>query len=703
MKYVIIILVFFINLKSVAQSLVKYQLVICDTTLVIQGENKKVIAVNGQLPAPTLHFTIGDTAEITVINKMHHETSIHWHGLILPNNQDGVPYLTTAPIKPHNTFVYKFPIVQTGTYWYHSHTMLQEQIGMYGALIIYPKNYNAINDQIMLLSDWSNENPIEIERSLHQATDWYGIRKNATQSYVEAMRENQGKTKTENEWKRMMAMDVSDVYYNHVFINGATIQKNENFSAGDTVRVRIINGSASTYFWINYAGGKMYVIASDGMDVEPVPVDRLIIGVSEIYDIEIIIPENKQFELRATTEDRTQFASLFLGKGESVGNASMPRLQYFEGMKMMNDMMTISGNMNDMGMAMSLQQMDMNAVMYPELQEKEIITLNYNMLRSPVPTSLPEKPFRNINLTLTGNMNRYVWTIDNQTISESDIIQIKKGENIRLIITNNSMMRHPMHLHGHFFRVVNQHQAYSPLKNVIDIMPMETDTLEFHASEDKGNWYFHCHILYHMMSGMGRILTYENEVGTINHDHVVNLKKVYHDDRRFYNGAEIALQYNGSIGEISRSNTRWLFQTEWRVNYTGDYENEFHLGRYIGKKQFATVYTGWDIRKNEESENTETWFGQTNTATKRSVFCIGLQYILPWFIVTDIRLDQDGYTRVQIRRDDIPVSKKIRMWGMVNSDKEFNVGARYILGKFTSIGGSYDSDLGAGVGLYITY
>ena len=703
MKYVIIILVFFINLKSVAQSLVKYELVINDTTLVIQGENKKVIAVNGQLPAPTLKFTIGDTAQITVINKMHHETSIHWHGLILPNNQDGVPYLTTAPIKPHSTFVYKFPIVQTGTYWYHSHTMLQEQIGMYGALIIYPKNYNATKDQIMLLSDWSNENPIEIERSLHQATDWYGIRKNATQSYAEAMRENQGKTKTKNEWKRMMAMDVSDVYYNQVFINGAAIQKNENFSAGDTVRVRIINGSASTYFWINYAGGKMNVIASDGMDVEPVPVDRLIIGVSEIYDIEIIIPENKQFELRATTEDRTQFASLFLGKGESVSNASMPRLQYFEGMKMMNDMMTISGNMNDMGMAMSLQQMDMNAIMYPELQEKEIITLNYNMLRSPVSTSLPEKPFRNINLTLTGNMNRYVWTIDNQTISESDIIQIKKGENIRLIITNNSMMRHPMHLHGHFFRVVNQHQAYSPLKNVIDIMPMETDTLEFHASEDKGNWYFHCHILYHMMSGMGRILTYENEESSNLPEHPLNLKKVYHDDRRFYNGAEIALQYNGSIGEISRSNTRWLFQTEWRVNYTGDYENEFHLGRYIGEKQFAMFYTGWDIRRNNEKENTETWFGQTNTATKRSVLCLGLQYTLPWFIVTDIRIDQDGYTRVQIRRDDIPVSKKIRMWGLVNSDKEFNIGARYIVSKFTSIGGSYDSDLGAGVGLHITY
>ena len=170
-------------------------------------------------------------------------------------------------------------------------------------------------------------------------------------------------------------------------------------------------------------------------------------------------------------------------------------------MKMMNDMMTLGGNMNDMGMNMSLQQMDMNMVMYPEIVDSgstEVpVTLNYAMLKSPVKTTLPDVPFRTLNFELTGNMNRYVWTLNNKTISESDKIKIKAGENIRIVITNNSMMRHPMHLHGHFFRVINGQGEYAPLKNVIDIMPMETDTIEFNASEEYGDWYFHCHILYH--------------------------------------------------------------------------------------------------------------------------------------------------------------------------------------------------------------
>lgn len=484
-----------------------YHLYVTDTLVNYTGKKAKGVAINGSIPAPTLYFTEGDSAEIHVHNLMHMETSIHWHGLILPNEQDGVPYLTTAPIKEHSTHIFRFPIVQQGTYWYHSHTMLQEQSGMYGAIVIQPKQYLPVNEEVVLLSDWTNENPNQVERSLHYATDWYAIKKGATQDYFQAIKEKKLGVKLGNEWKRMMAMDVSDVYYDALFTNGKIEEVKKKYKAGDKIRLRVINGSSSTYFWIGFGGGKMSVVANDGAAVEPVEVDRMIIGVSETYDVIVTLPDTGSYELRATAEDRTRTTSMWLGEGEKFPAPVLPRLKYFEGMKMMNGMMNMDGSMNDMGMKMSLQQMDMNMVMYPEITDsnQQITTLNYAMLKAPHKTTLPPGPFRELKFELTGNMNRYVWTLNNKTISESDKILIKQGENIRIVLINNSMMRHPMHLHGHFFRTLNGQGEYSPLKTVLDIMPMETDTIEFHASEKYGDWYFHCHILYHMMSGMGRI------------------------------------------------------------------------------------------------------------------------------------------------------------------------------------------------------
>lgn len=689
-----------------AQKLVRYDLTVTDTLVNYTGKKRKAIAVNGQIPMPTLYFTEGDTAEVYVHNKLHHETSIHWHGLLLPNEQDGVPYLTTAPIKAHSTHQYKFVIRQSGTYWYHSHTMLQEQIGMYGAIVIHKKNEKPKHEEVLLLSDWSDENPHQIERSLHYATDWYMIKKNAIQSYAEAIKAGKLKTKLENEWKRMHAMDVSDVYYERFLVNGQPSQNKPKYRAGDTIRLRVINGSASTYFWLNYAGGKIRVVASDGIEVQPVEVDRLIVGVSEIYDVEVTIPEDgKSYEFSATSEDRIGSATVWLGEGQKVAFPPMPLLDYFEGMKMMNDMMTLGGNMKDMGMNMSLQEMDMNVVMYKEPYDK-LTTLNYNMLQSPTKTTLPDVPFRELHFELTGNMNRYVWTVNNKTISESDKIKIKAGENIRIIITNNSMMRHPMHLHGHFFRVVNQYGDYSPLKNVMDIMPMETDTIEFHASEEYGDWYFHCHILYHMMAGMGRIFTYENsppnpQIGNPKKA----LRKVYADDRRFYWGAEIGLESNGSDGEISAMNTRWRFSTEWRLglNANSGYETESHFGRFLDRNQFLFVYTGWDWRYRKGHPVENNIFGQTSTKNDRGVAHFGIQYTLPWFIVVDASIDHTGYFRVQFRREDIAITKRLRLWGMWNTDLEYAFGARYILTKYISASTHYDSDMGFGVGLTFNY
>ena len=690
---------------ALGQRTVRYDLHVADTTVNYTGKARKAIAINGQLPAPTLYFTEGDTAEIHVHNHMHHETSIHWHGLLLPNEQDGVPYLTTAPIKGMSTHVYRFPIRQRGTYWYHSHTMLQEQLGMYGAFIIHGRGERPANEEVMLLSDWSDEDPHQIERSLHRATDWYGIRKGATQNYGEGLLSGHFDTKLVNEWKRMHAMDVSDVYYERFLVNGDTEQQRSQYRKGDKVRVRVINGSSSTYFWLTYAGGPLTVVASDGADVTPVTVDRLIIGVSETYDVEVTIPaDSAAYELVATSEDRMGQVSLWLGDGVRQLRQPLGRLDYFKGMEMMNDMMTVGGNMKDMGMKMSLQQMDMNAVMYPEGNKPK--TLNYAMLRSPTPTTLPDKPFRTLHFELTGNMNRYVWTVNDSTISESDKILIRSGENIRIIMTNNSMMRHPMHLHGHYFRVVNGHGDHAPLKNVLDIMPMETDTLEFNASEEYGDWFFHCHILYHMMSGMGRIFRYENTPPNPQiPDPEKALRKVYADDRRFFLGAEIAVESHASDGDVVLESTRWAWQTDWHLgpNKRKGYELDSRVGRYLDRNQFLLGFAGWEWRYREGGHARDNLFGQANTKDDRSAFHVGLQYTLPWFVVADLRINHRGYIRLQLERDDIPLTARLRLRGMYNSDREYAIGAKYILTKYLSLSSHYDSDMGWGGGLTFTY
>lgn len=683
-----------------------YHLYVTDTVVNYTGKARPAMAINGSIPAPTLTFTEGDSAEIYVHNSSMMETSIHWHGLILPNKYDGVSYLTTAPIEMGGTHYYTFKIKQNGTYWYHSHTMMQQQSGMYGAIVIRKQNEPNKKEHTLLLSDWTDENPEEVDRSLHNATDWYGIKKGSTQSYAEAIRAGHFKTKLTNEWKRMTAMDVSDVYYDYFFSNGKPDNHAMNFKAGDTVTLHVVNGSSSTYFWLNYGGGKIIVVANDGKDVEPVVVDRLLIAVAETYDVRVVLPENKSYAFTATAEDRTKSTTLWLGMGEKVNADSMPRLKYFEGMQMMNDMMKMNGEMNDMGMKMSLQQMDMNTVMYPEADgKKEIVTLNYAMLKATEKTTLPEAPTKTFYFNLSGNMNRYVWTIDNKTVSETDKIMIKKGENVRIVLYNGTMMRHPMHLHGHFFRVLNGQGDYSPLKNVLDIMPMETDTLEFAATES-GDWWFHCHILYHMMSGMGRLFSYEGSpVNTEIGDPKLALKKVYADDRKFHAMAKLGLESNGSDGEAMLSNTRWQLQAEWRVGLTKEhgYEVETHFGRYLGKMQWWYVYGGFDIRHRRMEGSEKDLFGNVNTKDDRKVLCIGADYTLPMLIKAGARLDTDGKLRLSLAREDVPVSKRLRFNFIANTDKEYMAGFRYVLTKYVSLSTHYDSDMGFGAGLTLTY
>jgi len=749
--YAVIAFVFSVNLH--AQKRVEYDLFVRDTIVNFSGKEKRAISVNGQIPMPTLVFTEGDTAVIRVHNQLKESTSLHWHGLWLPNKEDGVPLLTQMPIQPGTTYTYSFPIIQNGTHWYHSHSGYQEQIGMYGSMILKKRESDAafrkgIDDLPVvpvMLSEWTDLKPGNVQRMLHNANDWFAIKKGSTQSYAEAVRAGHFKTKLANEWKRMLAMDVSDVYYERFLINAFPESQLKQFKAGDKVRLRISNGGASTYFWLRYAGGKITVVANDGNDVEPVIVDRLIIGVSETYDVVVTIPEKGiSYEFQVTPEDRTSSASLFIGEGRKQLIEPLPKLKYFEGMKMMNDMMNSDGTMNDMGMKMSLQQMDMNTVMYPEItgetknkiskksevskedhqkmghsessgidhssygnSSSNITTLNYGMLKSTENTELStHASVKELQFKLTGNMNRYVWSMDDKVMSETDKIPVKKGQILRITLYNNSMMRHPMHLHGFDFRVINKNGAYSPLKNVLDIMPMETNVIEFQANTE-GDWFFHCHILYHMMAGMNRVF----QVGNYTNPSLPNKEKAYkmlqHESNMTHFMVENDFATNGNDGMLMLQNARWALNSEWALGYNDKhgYEVETHLGRFLGRNQWFQVFVGfdWRYRKMRHHEVEKNIFGQKNTKDERALVSAGFVYTLPMLVNFQAEVYHDGNVRLQLMREDIPVSKRIRAGFMVNTDKEYMGELSYILNRNVSLRTHYDSDMGFGLGLKLNY
>ncbi|TXF74855.1 multicopper oxidase domain-containing protein [Chryseobacterium sp.] len=728
---------------------VRYDLFVKDSLVNFTGKPARAIAINGKLMAPTLYFTEGDTAEIYLHNQLKENTGLHWHGVILPNEMDGVPYLTTKEVKPGETHLYKFRISQNGTYWYHSHEGTQEQIGMNGVLVFNKRDSQPSKkfaaDIPVILGEWTDENPKQIMRRLHMDRgDYWAIKKGTVQSYSEAIGKGHFGTKLLNEWKRMEAMDVSDVYYNNFLINGQISSNYKNLKAGDKVRLRVANGASSSYFWLNYGGGKITVIGTDGNEVEPVDVDRLIVGVSESYDIEVTVPENKSFEFRATSEDRQGYASLYLGDGAKVDAPNLPKLMLFEGMKMMNDMMLMSGDMKPMSMTMGNQVMDMNEVMYPELSEsqrmktmhhmmemmgtksdikmddgkmnmdhsdhdmgtsdeKPIKRLNYNMLKSPFKTILPNDNVKDLMFTLEGNMRNYLWTLDNKTVAESDKILIKKGQVVRITMYNNSMMRHPMHLHGHDFRVVNAKGEYAPLKNVIDIAPMETVTIEFAANQD-GDWFFHCHILYHMMSGMGRVFNYENSAPNPQlPDKEASYQKFLSKNRMINTTAMLDVASNKFHFEnMTMLGARWLNVNELHSNYDfTHYEGSVKVGRFLGKYQWAMPYVGF--RSNKNHDMAKTWFGQNVMPQNQNVAIAGVRYLLPFLVMADANIDHNGKVRLELGREGIPISPRIRGNFAVNSDKEFDFGLKYILQKWVSVSTNYDSEYGFGAGLTFMY
>ncbi len=545
---------------------VRYELNVENNPLNMSGKKEVnfALTVNGGIPAPTLEFTEGDDAEILVRNKLsNEEVSIHWHGILLPPGEDGVAYVNTPPIFAGKERLFKFKIRQNGTFWYHSHTAVQEQKGVYGALIIHPKK-KAIQydkDAVLVLSDWSDENADQVIRNLRKDGDYYLYKKNSMRSYVGAIRAGGLGTYLQNEWTRMGGMDLSDVGYDAFLINGKRDSQLLVAHPGERVRLRIINAGASSYFYISM-GVPMTVISADGVDIKPVRTNEILMGMAETYDVLFTVPEHKNYELRATAQDVTGFASAWIGMGEKVPAPKKPSPNMYASMagmdhsahsaaspamdpskmdhskmdhsKMQDDH---SGHKNSSVRAKPEVHQMSSAANQPSVSDKPIDwsnqsdamlrqngasrdlnvsgselleALGVDALTALMPTSLPKNAkVHELKLVLGGDMERYVWHINGKAIQQDRLLFINKGEVFRFIFENDTMMHHPMHLHGHFFRVVNDQGDRSPLKHTVDVPPHGSRTIEFYANEP-GQWLLHCHNLYHMKTGMARVVRYND-------------------------------------------------------------------------------------------------------------------------------------------------------------------------------------------------
>lgn len=698
-----------------------YNLNISDTLVTFAaGSLKSAIAVNGTIPAPTLFFTEGDTAVIHVRNLMEEETSVHWHGILLPNAADGVPYLTTPPIKPGETYTFSFPVFQNGTYWYHSHTGLQEQVGLYGSIVIYPGSRKPQKEKVIVFSDWTNESMATVFRSLKANYEWYAIRRHSVQSWGEALVRGYLGDKVKQEWQRMPAMDVSDVAYDAFLANGKEVTEYPEYKPGETIRLRMINGAAGSYFWIQFAGGPMTIVAADGKDVKPVIVNKIDFPIAETYDVLITIPAEGAYELRATSADISGYSSTFFGSGKIIYAPDIPPLDYLamlaarSSMDMdMDDMnmdMDSSGentmkdmHMKDMDMKdMDMKDMDMeksnNAMPGMEMPDTTVNeVLSYNMLRSVAPTAFDTAlPVREIQFTLSGNMLRYIWSFNDSPLSKADKILIRKGEVVRMKFVNTTMMRHPLHLHGHFFRLINEQGKYSPLKHTFDIQPMESVTIEFLASEEK-DWFFHCHILYHMMSGMARIVSYE---GSEQNEFAKTGYSMLKGEDNFISAwFDLSVLSNSAWFEGYVSNLDYQLRFDGRGTWKGDYETETHLLRYLDKDDFLAAFIGYDLRLNRTLAKSSV----PNTKDNRRVFEVGVLYLLPFFFESELRIDQTARVRFQLQRRDMPITSRLFFDGRVNTDKEYTVGLRYFITRTFSVSALYDSDYGIGAGISVRY
>ncbi len=665
---------------------VSYNLVVTPKTLIVKDEKVKALSYNNKIPGPTLYATVGDMLEVSVTNNLEEETSVHWHGVLLPNDQDGVPYLTTPPIKPGGTFTYKYEVTHPGTYWYHSHSGLQEQLGLYGSLVFLPKetSHRADHDYVVVLSDWINEPPGTVTSNIKRQDNYYALKKNAVQSWLGVIENGWPaiKSRLEGAWDRMGPMDISDVGYDAFWANGKPIT-HLDAKPGDTVRIRLINAGASTYFYLQYAGGPMTIVAADGVDVEPVDVNSLKISVAETYDVLVKVPLQHTYELRATAEDGTGYSSIQIGEGSLITAPDMPKPNIY--LSHSDHGMNHAGNERD-NQQMSSHGSEQHGHIMSHNTDKhaESMDMNeYDILRATSETALPaHQPWQTITLKLTGNMERYVWTFNNETLSEADKILIKKGENVRFILKNETMMHHPIHLHGHFFRVVNKHGDYSPLKHTVNVPPMSTVEIEFDANEEK-DWFFHCHNLYHVKTGMARIVSYEGSTTATDK----TIAKLAHDTD-WFQAYDLSALSNMTYGHGKIGNTRNAFMVDYEANYEKEYDVDLTYDRNISR--YLDIYGGVNFERADAKKKGE------------AKGIVGLKYVLPLLIESDLRLDDDGHVRLRLGSE-LQLTDRSSLSWQWDTDHAYRISTSYELQKDFYLSGVYDSENKLGIGIRVKF
>lgn len=485
----------------------EYNLNIAKAPVNITGKPIEKVTVNGGIPAPTLRFKEGDEAVIQVTNNLKEDSSIHWHGLILPGEMDGVPGLNGFPgIKPGETFTYRFPLKQTGTYWYHAHSGGQEQDGLYGSIIVDPKGKDPIKadrDYVVVVSDFTPEKSEDVMKNLKKDSEYYANARRTVGDFWRDVKAKGFSKAWENSkmWgeMRMAQTDLADVTGYTFLINGKSPDQNWTgiFKTGEKVRLRFINASAMSFFDVRIPGLKMNVVQSDGQDVEPVAVDDFRFAPAETYDVVVTPMDDKAYTIAAEPIDRTGFALATLAPREGMKGevpAQRPRA-----LLTMSDM----GDMDHMDMGdMTMTPADMVSGWAKTGAPAGDKVLDYADLRYAGIQKDTREPGRTIDVRLGGNMERYIWTINGKKFSEAEPIRLKYGERVRMTFTNETMMAHPMHLHGMFVQLENGQPAEKlPNKHTVIVPPGKSYSVLLTADE-VGEWAFHCHLLYHMMSGM---------------------------------------------------------------------------------------------------------------------------------------------------------------------------------------------------------
>ncbi len=520
------------------------------------GRTGHAVTVNGTLPAPVLRLKEGQNIKLVVTNTLDEDSSIHWHGLLLPFQMDGVPGISFPGIKPGQTFTYEFPVRQAGTYWYHSHSGMQEPMGMFGAIVIDPAGVDPVaydREHVIVLSDWSFTHPHTIFRKLKAQGGYYNRQKQTLDGLL------QGKDQPLKErvmWGGMLMdpTDISDVTgstYQYL-INGHGTGENWTglFTPGERVRLRIINASAMTNFNVRLPGLPMTVVAADGLDVQPVETDEFQIGIAETYDVIVQPREAQAYGLIAEAIDRSGLCRATLAPQLGMA-AAIPALRE-RPLLIMKDMgmgdmgaMDMSGGdmagMDHSAMGVGMAGMDHGSMKMRDssvapqvkmgpgvatlspmpadrtgerptgLETVDHRVLTYRDLKSLAPNPDKRTPSREIDVHLTANMERYMWSFDGVKFSDkAEPLAFRHNERVRVNLINDTMMPHPIHLHGHFFEVVTGNPGHHPMKHTVNVLPGGKVSFDLTA-DGLGDWAFHCHMLLHMHAGMFRVVTVRHE------------------------------------------------------------------------------------------------------------------------------------------------------------------------------------------------